>query len=469
MRYLAFILAALTTTELQAFDLAPKLVVNVTIDQLRSDYMEAFNNFYSRYGFRRVIDGGLVYDGASYPFFPIDRSSSTATIATGTTPFYHGIIGNQWLERKTLQPTGCVEDEQHKASPSRLRTSTVGDELKVSTNGKALIYSFAVNKESAILSGGHAANGAFWLGDNGLWTSSSYYGKSLPKWIKDYNKEFERLQKKREMYQNNDNVVDVVLDALQHTELGQDEYTDMLNITLTATPPNGKAESDWQKDMSSVYHERDFSLGRIINSIEKRVGLNQVLFVITSTGYNDEKPADLKQYRIPSGTFYINRTASLLNMYLGAIYGQGRYVEQCFSNEIYLNHRLIEQKRLSMHDILNRSQEFLLQNAGVADVYTSERLLAGNNDIQLIRAGFNPTLSGDIIINIAPGWRLLNENTQQTFTSRANIVPFPIIFFGAGIKHDKISTPVTVDRIAPTIAKTIRIRAPNACSAAPLF
>ena len=284
MRYLAFILAALTTTELQAFDLAPKLVVNVTIDQLRSDYMEAFNNFYSRYGFRRVIDGGLVYDGASYPFFPIDRSSSTATIATGTTPFYHGIIGNQWLERKTLQPTGCVEDEQHKASPSRLRTSTVGDELKVSTNGKALIYSFAVNKESAILSGGHAANGAFWLGDNGLWTSSSYYSKSLPKWIKDYNKEFERLQKKREMYQNNDNVVDVVLDALQHTELGQDEYTDMLNITLTATPPNGKAESDWQKDMSSVYHELDFSLGRIINSIEKRVGLNQVLFVITLTG-----------------------------------------------------------------------------------------------------------------------------------------------------------------------------------------
>lgn len=160
----------------------------------------------------------------------------------------------------------------------------------------------------------------------------------------------------------------------------------MLNITLTATPPNGKAESDWQKDMSSVYHELDFSLGRIINSIEKRVGLNQVLFVITSTGYNDEKPADLKQYRIPSGTFYINRTASLLNMYLGAIYGQGRYVEQCFSNEIYLNHRLIEQKRLSMHDILNRSQEFLLQNAGVADVYTSERLLAGNNDIQVLFA-----------------------------------------------------------------------------------
>uniref|UniRef100_UPI004027C156 hypothetical protein n=1 Tax=Prevotella sp. TaxID=59823 RepID=UPI004027C156 len=110
-----------------------------------------------------------------------------------------------------------------------------------------------------------------------------------------------------------------------------------------------------------------------------------------------------------------------------------------------------------------------MQSAGVADVYTSERLLSGNSDIQKIRAGYNPILSGDIIINVAPGWRLLNENTQQTSMSRAGVVPFPIVFFGDGIKHERIKEPVTVDRIAPTIAKTIRIRAPNACSVAPLF
>lgn len=110
-----------------------------------------------------------------------------------------------------------------------------------------------------------------------------------------------------------------------------------------------------------------------------------------------------------------------------------------------------------------------MQSAGVADVYTSQRLQSGNNDIQKIRLGYNPILSGDIIINVAPGWRLLNENTQQSSMSRAGVVPFPIIFFGAGIKHERVSTPVTVDRIAPTIAKTIRIRAPNACTVAPLF
>ena len=122
-----------------------------------------------------------------------------------------------------------------------------------------------------------------------------------------------------------------------------------------------------------------------------------------------------------------------------------------------------------MSEILDRSKEFLVLSAGVSDVYTSERLLAGNNDIQKIRNGFNPIISGDIIIEVTPGWKLLNEDTQETFTSRSGYVPFPIIIYGAGTKPQRINTQVTVDRIAPTIAKSIRIRAPNACSAAPLF
>lgn len=468
MRYLALILAALTSAEIQAYELAPRLVVNITIDQLRSDYVEAFSNFYSRYGFKRMLSEGLVYDGASYPFFPVDRSSSTASIATGTTPFYNGIIGNQWLDRKSLQPVGSVDDGKGYYTPAKLRTSTVGDELKVSSGGKALVYSFAATREPAILLAGHAADGAYWLGSNGLWTTSSYFGKSLPKWVKAYNEEFEN-SKKNKQYQTNDNVVDLALQAISSTELGKDDVSDLLSITLSAAKADGKPVGDWQKDMESVYHELDYTLGRLVNAIEKQMSLSQVLFVVTSTGYNEERAEDISKYRIPTGTFYINRTASLLNMYLGAIYGSGRYVDQEYANQIYLNHRLIEQKRISMSELLARSQEFLLQNSGVADVYTTDRLISGNNDILKIRSGYNPILSGDIIINVAPGWRLLNENTGQNFTSRASLVPFPIIFFGAGIKHERVSTPVTIDRIAPTVAKTIRIRAPNACQAAPLF
>ena len=469
MRYLALLVAALTTAEMQAYELAPRLVVNVTIDQLRSDYVEAFSNFYSRYGIKRLLDEGLVYDGATYPFSPVDESSATATISTGTSPFYNGIIANAWLDRKSLQPVGSVDDGNGSFSADKIRTSTIGDELKVSSNGKALVYSFAADSKAAILLAGHAADGCYWLDKDGLWTTSAYYQKSLPKWVKNYNDGFGAQYQKQKNHQDNDNVVDMALAAMSATDLGKDGVSDILNITLSATKDDGKPVQNWQEEMSGVYQQLDYTLGRLVNAIDKRIGLQQVMFVVTSTGYSEEKPANLSKYRIPTGTFYINRTATLLNMYLGAIYGSGRYVEQEYGNEIYLDHRLIEQKRISMSELLTRSQEFLMQSAGVADVYTSQRLQSGNNDIQKIRLGYNPILSGDLIIIVAPGWRLLNENTQQSSMSRAGVVPFPIIFFGAGIKHERVSTPVTVDRIAPTIAKTIRIRAPNACTVAPLF
>ena len=117
---------------------------------------------------------------------------------------------------------------------------------------------------------------------------------------------------------------------------------------------------------------------------------------------------------------------------------------------------------------MSRSQDFLIQNAGVSDVFTSERLLANGNDITKIRNGYNALISGDIIIEVAPGWKLLNEDNQENYVSRSGLIPFPIIIYGLDIKPQRISTPVTVDQIAPTIARTIHIRAPNACKTEPL-
>ena len=467
MRYLAFILAALTSAEMQAFQLAPRLVVNVTIDQLRTDYIEAFSPLYSQEGIRRLLNKGLVYDGASYPFSPVDNASATACLSTGTIPFYNGIISRRWLDRETLHPISCVDDTRHFTTADRLKTSTIGDELKISSNGAAIVYSFSAERETAILSGGHAANGAFWMDKTGEWQGSSYYSNTLPEWLKAHN----RLHPKHPINTSftNDDIVDASLCALTNAAMGKDEVADILFVNLSATKADKSPATHWQTEMETIYTQLDKSLARLISGVEKQVSLDRVLFVVTSTGYTDETVTNVKPYRIPTGTFYINRTASLLNMYLSAIYGQGRYVEQCYSNQIYLNRKLIEQKRVGMSEVLTRCQDFLIQNAGVADVYTSERLLAGNNEITKIRNGFNSSLSGDIIIEVAPGWKLLNEDTQETYTSRAGFVPFPIIFMGAEVKPQRISTPTTVERIAPTVAKAIRIRAPNACTSAPLF
>lgn len=103
-RYLAIIIAALTATEMQAFQLAPRLVVNIAIDQLRSDYMEAFAPFYGKDGLRKLMEQSTVYDAASYPYAPVDKASALATLSTGTPPYYHGIVSTKWLDRQTLRP-----------------------------------------------------------------------------------------------------------------------------------------------------------------------------------------------------------------------------------------------------------------------------------------------------------------------------------------------------------------------------
>lgn len=467
-RYIAIIIAALTATEMQAFQLAPRLVVNITIDQLRTDYIEAFSPLYCQGGLRKLFAESIVYDAASYPYAPVDKASAAATLSTGTTPYYHGIVASKWLDRSTLRPVFCIEDNKHYLSPAKLATSTVGDEMKISSNGTAIVYSVAADPETAILSAGHAADAAIWIdGKTGKWRTSTYYGATPPAWFKAYTSI--STQSINDKTSTNDAVVDMSLQVIKSTAMGKDDTSDMINITLAATKPDGTAVTDWKTEMESVYMKLDKTLEKLIEGIEKEIGKEHALFVITSTGYATETVANLEKYRIPTGTFYINRTANLLNMYLSAIYGQGMYAEACFRNQIYLNHKLIEQKRVSMSEVLNRSQEFLVLSSGISDVYTSERLLAGNNDILKIRNGFNPNLNGDITIEVTPGWRLLNEDTQETFTSRSGFVPFPIIIYGAGTKPQRITTQVTVDRIAPTIAKSIRIRAPNACSAAPLF
>lgn len=467
MRYLAFIIAAITSAEMQAYQLAPRLVVSIVVEQLRTDYMDAYAPLYHSGGFKRLLSEGRVYDGAVQPYTPVDRASAIATIYSGTTPYFHGITAEHWLQRSTLRVADCTLADDGSTSPVAMLSSTLGDEIKVGSEGASVVLAFASDRTAAILSAGHAANGAYWIGQNGRWTGSSFYHKTEPAWIKAYDALESTHDTAPEVV--NGRVVNMSLQAVSAQAMGKDDNTDLLCVTLSAADNGAKRSGNRRNRMESVYTALDKELERLISGIEAKVGAGQTLFVVTSTGYNDDAGEDMSLYRIPTGTFYINRTASLLNVYLSAIYGQGRYVEACYGSNIYLNRTLVEQKRLSLDEVLGRCREFLLQCAGVADVYTFPRLLAGYPDVQRWRNGYNINRNGDIIMDVTPGWKLQNEEFHQTYSSRAGDIPFPIIFFGSGVVAERIGAPVGTDRIAPTIAKTIRIRAPNACAAQPLF
>lgn len=448
--YLAAFIASFYGLDAKAEDMkvAPRLVVNIAIDQLRTDYLDHFSPIYRYDGFRKLFQEGRVYETVSYPFAPVDRASAVASLATGASPQLNHIVAQRWLKRETLRPEYCVSDKQYTSSPAHLASTTISDELKIATDGKAIVYSIAQTEDAAILSVGHAADGAFWLDeDNKQFVTSSYYSPAAQNWVKMYN----GVTKKRKTTNNNEVIAEAALRCVTDNAMGQDLVTDYLSITLSAEEPMSTgvlSEMEW------VYTSLDATLGRIVRELEQKVGENQVLFVISATGTTNQPNIDYERYHIPTGTFYINRSAQLLNMYLGAFYGIGTYVETYFKNQIFLNHKLIEDKKISYSEIIQRSKDLLMMTSGVASVSQSP---------------YDLGISGDLWVEVSPAWKIHNEDTHETYDPHEAFVSFPVIFLGANIKAEKIALPVTTDRIAPTICRSIHIRAPNGCKAAPLF
>lgn len=509
---------ALTFSGLQAqvLPVLPKLVVTLTVDQLRTDYMEAFSSLYGEQGFKRLMREGKVFSQMNFSFEGADRASAIAAICTGSTPSVNGIIAENWMDVHTLRPVNCVDDSHfmgnytdESTSPSRLLTSTLADELKIATQNKALVYAIAPFSDAAIFSAGHSGNGAFWLNANtGKWCSTTYYNE-FPWWLSQYNEnqspdfrigemvwtpllpigrytllpggdmeafkykpDNDRVNKYRRLASSpfiNDEINRLVKELLDKSTLGQDEATDMLALTYYAGKYNLPNARNQALEIQDTYVRLDRSIASLLDMLDSKIGLQNILFCLTSTGYTPQEEKDVDIYRIPGGEFHLNRCATLLNMYLMATYGEGQYVEAYYDQQIYLNHKLIEDKRLNLSEIQEKAAEFLVQFSGVNEVYSAHRLLLGpwSPQIERMRNAYHRKYSGDLRVEILPGWTIVNEN-GTSHTVRNAEPAFPIILMGQGIKAETVRIPVCAERIAPTLAGLMRIRSPNACTVQPL-
>ena len=475
--------------QIQEVSAQTRLVVSVTIDQLRSDYIDAFNSHFGSQGFKRLLRDGRVYKHVQFSFDPKDRASAIAAIYTGTTPSINGIISSEWLDRDIGRPRNCVDDTafmgnntNESSSAALLLSSTLTDELKIATDNQSYVYSIAPFRDAAILSAGHAANCAFWINsETGKWCSTTYY-KDFPQWLDNFNtlrgpdlrvKDKDRVNRYRRLLTTpavNDEVNLLTEELFERSELGKDEVIDFLSLTYYAGTYLHQPLQDNKEEMQAVYTNIDACLGNLIDLLEHKVGMSHVLLCISSTGFTDPTHQDLSSYNIPTGEFYLNRCATLLNMFLMATYGEGNYVEYYYDQQIFLNHKLIENKHLDMADIQHKASEFLIQFSGVNEVYSANRLLLApyTEHIERSRNGYHRKRSGDLVIEVLPGWQIVNEETKIKKIVSQAITPAPLIILHPGFKAATITTPVVAERIAPTIANTIHIRAPNGCSLSPL-
>jgi len=190
----------------------PKLILQITVDQLRGDLPTRYYDRLGEGGFRYLWESGVVYRNAHHAHANTETIVGHATLATGAHPSGHGMIGNLWFDRETGYTTYNVEDPDYRLltegadvdegaeidptqraarsegrSPAAILVTTFADELRSNTGGKARVVGVSVKDRGAISMAGHSGT-AYWFSKaSGEFVTSTYYLDEYPVWVKSFN------------------------------------------------------------------------------------------------------------------------------------------------------------------------------------------------------------------------------------------------------------------------------------------
>lgn len=482
----------------------PKLVVLLAIDQFRYDYLTRFRPEYEA-GLARLLGGGAVFTNAHYEHFPTVTAVGHSTMLSGATPSISGIVGNAWFDRETGKQVTSVSDDstlqlggaanRQGASPRRLLVSTVGDELKMA-NGKSRVIGISSKDRSAILPGGRMADGSYWFDtQTGEFVSSTYYFPALPQWVTRFNaakhaekylggswkpfdsksngKLFESFGTKADpaFYsridrspQGNELLVLFAEAAIDAEALGLDDYTDVLTISFSANDRIGHSLGPDSPQVRDISIQTDRIIGQLLTTLDRKVGAGQYVVVVTADHGVAPMPELMRQRKMPGGRMPEELVRAKVQEALAVKYGPGQWVVGYSGPAPYLNHALIQEKKLDLAEVQNLAADTVRQIPHIFRVYTRSQLTTGgvNEDLvdRRVRNGFHYKRSSDLFIVAEPYWLFEKGGTSHgtPFNYDSHV---PLIFYGPGIKAGRYHGRVAVNDIAPTLATMLEVETPS--------
>ena len=260
----------------------------------------------------------------------------------------------------------------------------------------------------------------------------------------------------------NDEVAEMALAFLKDGSVGYDDIADCLSLTFYAGNIDGNPMEYRPLEVQDIYARLDRTLASLLDEVDKLFGLENVVISLASTGYVMVSNDDGAEYRLPSGTIFMERVQALLNVYLAAIFGKGEYIEGVFGSQIYFDNELIERMKIDKLDLVSRSVEFLKSLDGVEDVFSIYHLGGMlSPELQYVKNGYNQACSGDVLLRLMPGWKVAGSSLTLTNEVYRTPVMFPIIIYGAGIEHDVVEGMTPANILAAEIARLLHIRRPN--------
>jgi len=423
-----------------AADKNPKLVLQITVDQLRGDLPMRFKDRLGKGGFRYLLENGTHYNNAHYQHANTETAVGHATLATGADPSRHGIIANDWIDQKTGKSVYNTEDDRHHiidskpkphegVSPRNLLCTTIGDELVVDNAGQSRVFSVSVKDRGAILPGGHVGK-AFWFSkSSGRFVTSTYYYKDYPEWVKQWNsaKPADRYKGKtwnllhdRSSYiaGNIDDrpyeaafaelgrtfphalgdgnakyfyliltltpigdelTLDFAKTLIENEKVGQETAMDYLAISFSSTDYVGHLFGPSSLETEDNILRLDRLLAELFQYVDKKIGLDNTLIVLSGDHGAPEAPEYMAEHGMETGRFPLDwfKKGSPLSDALNKRFGRDDLVALHSHPYLYFNPDAIEDAKLDIEEVERFVAAEMMKVDGIAYAMTRSDLLAG--------------------------------------------------------------------------------------------
>ena len=536
-----------------AVEPAPRLVLQITVDQLRGDLPGRYLKHMGDGGFRYLMEHGIWYADARHAHANTETIVGHTTLATGADPAVHGMIGNVWLDRQTGTLTYNIEDPKYRIltpgadvnkateidptqkvastdgrSPAAILGSTFSDELAISTAGRAKIFGVSVKDRGAVSMAGHAGK-AFWFSKaSGGFVTSSYYYDHYPTWVDAFNqqklpsayadKSWELMHEKSSYmfgdaddspwetdlggygrvfphpygpasgkYFNTrltlspagDDLTLAFAKALVDAEqLGQHEVPDYLSISFSSTDYIGHLFSPSSLEAEDNLLRLDRTLADLFAFVDKRVGLKNVLIVLSADHGGPEAPGYLNSLGIPAK--YVNPDEWDKSPGIAALkkkFGLGKELIEAYRHPyVYLNRELIRKKHLDQAVVEKAVVDELQKLDGVDLAVSSKALQEGTVPntlvMQSVLRNFNPRRSGDIFVVFQPHCFINDFDGLIVACNHGSPWRYdtfvPVVFAGGKLTGQRVYRPIQTVDIAPTLAAIVGAKPPSGSRSGPL-
>jgi hypothetical protein len=495
-----------------AYNARPKLVVVIVIDQFRGDYLERYRDQFGEGGFRLLLDHGANFTDCNYDYANTRTAPGHATLFTGAYTNGHGIASNEWWDQKKKKMVTSVEDDGAQlvglaanevkdkagASPRNLLADTIGDELKLATQGKSRVFTVSLKDRAAVLSGGFAADIAFWIDSkSGAWITSTYYRSDLPKWVQDFNTANRAAKYWDHDWKNangdvmrstahrkgkdgtdagfyevigstplaNEYEFEFAKELALYEKLGAGQATDLLVVSLSANDILGHQVGPDSPEMAAMALALDRELADFFTFLGHQVGLADTWIALSADHGISALPDTAKKLRIPAANLDAHKLESQINDALTAKFSPGHatnYIKLDYP-DAWLDQDAFAVVHAKEHDAEAAVGEAMKQ-AGLHDYFTKSQLAEGEAPDTALGKKFlhSYTPEGGWYVMGVPGIYAVGSSRGTDHASPYTYdTHVPLAFYGLPFRPGTYRTPVEPVDLAATLASLLGINAPT--------